>query len=603
MTTNQNNFICVDSYGSRSTGKVNPFESESFDLTINSFLDDEVYKIGISKNLSSNQNLNQINFTVDQEENLSLKYYFTSTTLPELNIQGEIFSECHTDQDIIKVLKNIVSQKYMNPNDNNEYDIGLERTNCNQMRIKIKGKVKLSGKNEEFYIPLYEEEKDLYELNVYLLGYIKKIKNQMQHSIKKKLSKIDISKTNKIIEENKPSSKKLISKIDNRISIKKPLFPDNTCKLKLNPTTNTVIKLKRNNLNSFEMTNGDFLFNQKNKEDIPISKNIIKKENNNINNSNDNNKHKNNNIINNKKATNLRINLKNNIKVITNANPLKIKPITPILLNDNTQDLILVPTPISKNWVQKKLNETSFFKEKSNSKDKSRENRSRSRDKSREKDQLNSGSQISSKAQTYFTPDNDDINDRDNDDFEDSLNKDTELKSNILKSYKEIHFIKKFIGKFEKRDFKYKRIFSSSEDNDSKKTFHCLVDNKTPTITLIKTRNNVVFGGFTYIDFGFIGSKKDKYAFCFNVNNKKVYPIKRGRYAITRATSDILISFSDGEEEVIYIKAGFLRTPFGTCGKNHCPYYGMEKDYEINNGEEIYYIKELEVYQLVFQGN
>ena len=80
--------------------------------------------------------------------------------------------------------------------------------------------------------------------------------------------------------------------------------------------------------------------------------------------------------------------------------------------------------------------------------------------------------------------------------------------------------------KTNKEEIKFEKIFTMSINGSSSKDFHNYCDNKGPTLTLVKTTQNKIFGGFTPLNWdnnsGFI-CDKDNQTFIFSLNLMKKY--------------------------------------------------------------------------------
>ena len=86
-----------------------------------------------------------------------------------------------------------------------------------------------------------------------------------------------------------------------------------------------------------------------------------------------------------------------------------------------------------------------------------------------------------------------------------------------------INWIKKSINK---NKIKVEKIFSMKINGNLSKDFHNYCDNRGPTLTIIKTTNNKIFGGFTPLNFesyGGIKYDKDDQTFIFSLNLMKKY--------------------------------------------------------------------------------
>ena len=78
-----------------------------------------------------------------------------------------------------------------------------------------------------------------------------------------------------------------------------------------------------------------------------------------------------------------------------------------------------------------------------------------------------------------------------------------------------------------KKLLKFKLIFRASLNGDTAENFHFYCDKKGPTVTIIKGKNNHIFGGYLTVPFSSDGlSHYDDKAFLFSLTNKKKFPIK-----------------------------------------------------------------------------
>ena len=87
-----------------------------------------------------------------------------------------------------------------------------------------------------------------------------------------------------------------------------------------------------------------------------------------------------------------------------------------------------------------------------------------------------------------------------------------------------------------KNEIKYELIFRMSENGTNSEDFHKFCDNKGPTLTLVKTSENKIFGGFTPLSWsndGVYFYDLSNQTFIFSLNLKKKYNmIKKDGYAI-----------------------------------------------------------------------
>ena len=115
------------------------------------------------------------------------------------------------------------------------------------------------------------------------------------------------------------------------------------------------------------------------------------------------------------------------------------------------------------------------------------------------------------------------------------------------------------------------------------------------TLLIIKTVENLIFGGFTRETWGNTHiDKKDDYACCFSVKNNKIYEAVKGSYSIFFYPGNIFGFFW-----FIDIKENSLTNG----GSDHTPwsngyYEGITSRFELNEGKEDFKISEIECYQI-----
>ena len=174
------------------------------------------------------------------------------------------------------------------------------------------------------------------------------------------------------------------------------------------------------------------------------------------------------------------------------------------------------------------------------------------------------------------------------------------IKSDIIKSIDEYNLIKNKL--LSKRKYKinhninYILLYKASLDTDNAKIFHQKCDSKKNTLILIETTQGTKFGGFTTQTWvGEDINKKDENAFLFSLDKLKIYDIIKDSDAITCST-DFGPIFCGNQ---ILINDNFFKNG-GRTGKAFMN-YNTENDYELNNGNIIFGIKELEVFEIIFQ--
>ncbi len=167
----------------------------------------------------------------------------------------------------------------------------------------------------------------------------------------------------------------------------------------------------------------------------------------------------------------------------------------------------------------------------------------------------------------------------------------------------EENILKKLILKNSQK-IAYNLLYKASKDGDNGLSFHNRCDNFSPTLSIFKTKKNIIFGGFTTQNWNCDQEyKKDIYAFCFQLNNKKIYNIKNDiNINAICCRKDNGPSFYDGKSGWAFIwSVGnfFTSDNNHTCTIQLCGYDNVSQDYEINNGEQYYNIAEIEVFQII----
>jgi len=147
-------------------------------------------------------------------------------------------------------------------------------------------------------------------------------------------------------------------------------------------------------------------------------------------------------------------------------------------------------------------------------------------------------------------------------------------------------------------NLKFQLIYKASIDGDSTSDFHELCDNETDVIVAIETEEGRRFGGYTKIGFdSSCKSKIDEYAFLFSFDKMKIYRIMKGFKAIVCYPQSGPCFFGS-KNDIIHIGDNFL-TNYSHTEKKNNTYESMEEDYELNNGEPQFLVKELEIFKIL----
>ena len=145
---------------------------------------------------------------------------------------------------------------------------------------------------------------------------------------------------------------------------------------------------------------------------------------------------------------------------------------------------------------------------------------------------------------------------------------------------------------FEK-DVEYKLLYRASKDGDTAKVFKEKCKDKN-TLTIVQTNDNAIFGGFTRIPWDDSDKNKDdEDAFCFSVDNKKIYPLKKYCSAIgCDKNSGPRFNY------MFMIPNRFMNKEGDLYPLNISHYNGQTKDYELNKGKQYFTVFELEVFKI-----
>ena len=140
---------------------------------------------------------------------------------------------------------------------------------------------------------------------------------------------------------------------------------------------------------------------------------------------------------------------------------------------------------------------------------------------------------------------------------------------------------------------KFNLLYRASEHGDKAKIFHEKCDNHQMTLVLVETTKGVRFGGFTTKPWdGHCLKKIDNDAFVFSLDKHKIYDIRKNEFAIGGYPKFGPVFF--GCQIRIYDE--FFKKGGTTCQR--ALNYRTKYDYELNNGEQQFIVKEIEVYDV-----
>ena len=150
------------------------------------------------------------------------------------------------------------------------------------------------------------------------------------------------------------------------------------------------------------------------------------------------------------------------------------------------------------------------------------------------------------------------------------------------------------------KKIKYNLLYRATRDGDNSTSFHNRVDNKKSLLSIIKTNKGMKFGFYIEQPIKKTGnSEKDNKSFIYSLNLKKIYNVKEGAYCFNDTTNNFINLYN----QPIAIENNCLNSNNSyTCTKSKADvsFYGFEKDYELNNGEQYFTVQEIETFQILF---
>ena len=163
----------------------------------------------------------------------------------------------------------------------------------------------------------------------------------------------------------------------------------------------------------------------------------------------------------------------------------------------------------------------------------------------------------------------------------------------IIHKYKEIDEVVSKIQLKLMAGAKFMLLYRASTDGDKAKIFHQKCDKHNMTLVLVETTKGVRFGGFTTKSWdGNCVKKIDNEAFVFSFDKKKSYDVIKNEHAVGGYPKFGPVFFGCQ----IRIYDNFFTKGGTTC--NRGLNYNTKEDFELNNGEQKYIVKEIEVYDI-----
>ena len=163
----------------------------------------------------------------------------------------------------------------------------------------------------------------------------------------------------------------------------------------------------------------------------------------------------------------------------------------------------------------------------------------------------------------------------------------------IIHKYSEIDDVVSRIQDILLKGAKFYLVYKAFDLDDRAQTFHQKCDNLEMSLVLVETQSGSRFGGFTTKSWrGKCLKKKDNYAFVFNLETSTIYDIIPNQPAIGCFPKFGPVFFGCQ----IRIYDNFFTNGGTTCHKGLN--YRTNKDFELNNGEQKFIVKDIEVYRI-----
>ena len=188
------------------------------------------------------------------------------------------------------------------------------------------------------------------------------------------------------------------------------------------------------------------------------------------------------------------------------------------------------------------------------------------------------------------------IKSQNNNDSKDAIyEEDDTIKGNIIHDTDELEMLTRKINKDNKK-LTLNLLYKATADSDKAAAFHAKCDEAKSSVVLIETDKGKRFGGYTSCSWsGDCVDKKDANAFVFSLDKMETYdniPEEDAIGCYPRFGPIFL-----GCQIRIYDKAFSKGGTTFERGLN----YDTKEDFELTGGERVFNVKEIEVYEVVFE--
>ena len=177
------------------------------------------------------------------------------------------------------------------------------------------------------------------------------------------------------------------------------------------------------------------------------------------------------------------------------------------------------------------------------------------------------------------------------------------IKSSIIPEQKDFEFIRERLKKIkingkQNHELNFELLYKAKRHGDRAQDFHLRCDIYRNTLIIIKTKEGLIFGGFTSESWeGNDFDKEDENAFCFSLDNHKIYNSIKGKKAIFASPND-----GPCFQNCIFEVKDKCFENGGTCDSDVNSHFdNIESEYEINGGKNNFLVEDMEVFAVYFE--
>ena len=178
--------------------------------------------------------------------------------------------------------------------------------------------------------------------------------------------------------------------------------------------------------------------------------------------------------------------------------------------------------------------------------------------------------------------------------------KELNLESNIFYSIYDIGFIITYFQNTKNiKKIVFNLLYRGTRDGKNSVNFFEKCVGKKDQLIFIQTTKGEIFGGYTEIGFHDEGKPINDNCFLFSYQKKKIYKAKKDKVHIYDG-KNYGPCFRGSNYNIINIQSNMFEKYANTCKASESFFEGITSDYELNNGEQNFYINEMECFQLNF---